>query len=158
MASIRGKIENPVYVSANVISEIESPVDVRISTDVHYGASSLSTFIETETAVFLPMDLSNAKNLYVLSNPQSYGNTIFSNLLTEKYLLFSLSGNSSDSYMPIEVNPNNDILYIDKGKKYSLFKLHSNRDSFIIKFVGQILFCVMRQIRREHHQFIWFWV
>jgi len=130
MASIRGKIENPVYVSANVISEIESPVDVRISTDVHYNASSLSTFIETETALFLPLDLSNAKNLYVLSNPQSYGNTIFSNLLTEKYLIFSLSGNSSDSNMVISVEPNNDLLYIDKGKKYSLLSSRSETENF----------------------------
>jgi hypothetical protein len=130
MASIRGKIENPISVSANVISEIESPVDVRVSTDVHFNASSLTTFIETETALFLPLDLSNAKNLYVLSNPQSYGNTIFSNLLTEKYLLFSLSGNSSDSNMVISVEPNNDLLYIDKGKKYSLLSSRGETENF----------------------------
>ena len=130
MASIRGKIENPVYVSANVISEIESPVDVRISTDVQYNASSVSTFIETETALFLPTDLSNAKNLYVLSSPQSYGNTIFSNLLTEKFLIFSLSGNSSDSNMTISVEPNNDLLYIDGGKKYSLLSSRNESKNF----------------------------
>ncbi len=130
MASIRGKIENPVSVSANVISEIESPVDVRISTNVNYNASSTTTFIETETALFLPTDLSNAKNLYVLSNPNSYGNTIFSNLLTQKYLVYSLSGNSSDSFMSIEVEPNNDLLYIDKGKKYTLLSSRSESENF----------------------------
>ena len=130
MASIRGKIENPVYLSANVISEIESPVDVRISTDVQYNASSVSTFIETKTALFLPTDLSNAKNLYVLSSSQSYGNTIFSNLLTEKFLLFSLSGNSSDSNMTISVEPNNNLLYIDGGKKYSLLSSRNESKNF----------------------------
>ena len=130
MASIRGKIENPVSISANVISEIESPVNVNISTDVHYNASSLSTFIETETALFLPTDLSNAKNLYVLSNPQNYGNTIFSNLLTEKYIVFSLSGNSSDSNMSIKVEPNNELLYIDGGKKYKLLSSRNESKNF----------------------------
>jgi len=81
MASIRGKIENPVSVSANVISEIESPVDVRISTNVNYNASSTTTFIETETALFLPTDLSNAKNLYVLSNPKVKVKILVGNLL-----------------------------------------------------------------------------
>ncbi len=130
MASIRGKIENPVSVSANVVSEIESPVDVRVSTNVNYGASSNTTFIETDTALFLPTDLSNAKNLYVLSSPQNYGNTIFSNLLTEKYLIFSLSGNSSDSFMTIPVEPNNELLYIDKGKKYSLLSSRDESENF----------------------------
>jgi hypothetical protein len=130
MASIRGKIENPVSISANVISEIESPVNVNISTDVHYNASSLSTFIETETALFLPTDLSNAKNLYVLSNPQNYGNTIFSNLLTEKFIVFSLSGNSSDSNMSIKVEPNNELLYIDGGKKYKLLSSRNESKNF----------------------------
>ena len=44
MASIRGKIINPILMGGEVINEIETPVEVRISTDMTYQAASLSTF------------------------------------------------------------------------------------------------------------------
>ena len=50
MSKINGKITNPVSVVGDVITEIESPINLNVGTDMNYQASSLSTFLNTETA------------------------------------------------------------------------------------------------------------
>lgn len=130
MASIRGKIINPVSVAGEVIGEIESPVNVIIDTNINYQASSLSTFLETETALFLPTDLSNVDNIFTISKPEKYGQSIFRNRLTEKTLPLYLSGNSSDPILPIDIYPNNQIRYIDGGKTYQLLSSRSESLNF----------------------------
>jgi hypothetical protein len=120
MASIRGKIINPVTTSGRVISEIEAPVNIRLDVDMKYQSSSTSTFLETERALFLPTDLSNINNIFLLSKPEKFGNGIFRNRLTEKNIPLYFSGNSSDPILEVEIIPNNLIRYIDGGKKYQL--------------------------------------
>ncbi len=120
MASIRGKIINPVTTSGRVISEIEAPVNIRLDVDMKYQSSSTSTFLETERALFLPTDLSNINNIFLLSKPEKFGNEIFRNRLTEKNIPLYFSGNSSDPILEVEIIPNNLIRYIDGGKKYQL--------------------------------------
>ena len=120
MASIRGKIINPVTTSGRVISEIEAPVNIRLDVDMKYQSSSTSTFLETERALFLPTDLSNINNIFLLSKPEKFGNAIFRNRLTEKNIPLYFSGNSSDPILEVEIIPNNLIRYIDGGKKYQL--------------------------------------
>ena len=125
MGKISGKIYNPVSVVGEVISEIESPINLNVGTDMNYQASSLSTFLKTENSLFLPTDLSRIDNILLMSQPFKYGQTIFSNILNEQTILLNLSGNVSDNISKIEITENNELLYIDKGKKYQLL---SNRD------------------------------
>ena len=51
---------------------------------MNYQASSLSTFLNTETALFLPTDLSKIETIFLLPKPEKYGQSIFRNRLTEK--------------------------------------------------------------------------
>jgi hypothetical protein len=127
MAKINGKIVNPTSIHGEVISEIETPINLNVGTDMNYQASSLSTFLETESALFLPTDLSNIDDIFILTNPQKYGQSIFRNRLTEKTIPLYLNGNVSDN-LPIEIKENNEIRYIDKGKKYQL--LSSRNESY----------------------------
>lgn len=130
MASIRGKIINPFSIGGEVISEIETPIDVRITTDMNYQASSLSTFLETQSFSFLPTDFSNVENIFELTKPEKYGQSLFRNRLTEKTLTLFLSGNVSDILLPIEIKENNEILYIDNGKKYKLLSARNESSNF----------------------------
>jgi hypothetical protein len=130
MASIRGKIINPVSTSGRVISEIEAPVNVRLDVDMNYQSSSTSTFLETERALFLPTDLSNIDNIFLLSKPEKFGNAIFRNRLTEKNLPLYFSGNSSDPIMDVDIIPNNLIRYIDGGKKYQLLASRNESNNY----------------------------
>jgi len=130
MASIRGKIINPITTSGRVISEIEAPVNVRLDVDMSYQSSSTSTFLETDRALFLPTDLSNIDNIFLLSKPEKFGNKIFINRLTEKNLPLYFSGNSSDPILEVEIIPNNLIRYIDGGKKYQLLASRNESNNY----------------------------
>lgn len=130
MASIRGKIINPIKVGGDIIKEIETPVNVLIGTNINYNASSLSTYIESKNALFLPTDLSNVDNLFSISTPEKYGQSIFRNKLTEKTITLFLSGNSSDSILPIPIYPNNQIRYIDGGKTYQLLSSRNESNNY----------------------------
>ena len=57
MGKVSGKIVNPISVVGDVISEIESPINLNVGTDMNYQSSSLSTFLKTDTALFLPTNL-----------------------------------------------------------------------------------------------------
>ena len=96
MSKINGKITNPVSVVGDVITEIESPINLNVGTDMNYQASSLSTFLNTETALFLPTDLSKIETIFLLAKPEKYGQSIFRNRLTEKTIPINLRGNESD--------------------------------------------------------------
>jgi hypothetical protein len=130
MASIRGKIINPVSIVGEVVSEIETPVNLRINTDINYQASSLSTFLETESALFLPTDLSKVDDIFILSKPDKYGQSIFRNRLTEKTIPLYLSGNVSDTILTIQIKENNELLYIDNGKKYQLLSSRNESNNY----------------------------
>ena len=84
MAGIRGKIVNPISIGGEVITEIESPINLNIGTDMNYQASSMSTFLKTEKSLFLPTDLSKIDDIFLLSKPDKYGQSIFRNRLPEK--------------------------------------------------------------------------
>lgn len=128
MAKISGKIINPIKTGGNVISEIEAPTILRLNIEGNYQAASLSTFLQTESALFLPVDLSRINNIFLLSKPEKYGQSIFRDRLTEKIIPLFLSGNSSDKILSLPVIPNNQIRYIDGGRKYQL--LSSRSESF----------------------------
>lgn len=128
MSKISGKIINPFSIESKIINEIETPVDLKVGVDTNYQASSLSTFLQTETALFLPTNLSMIDNIFLLSKPEKYGQSIFRNRLTEKIITLFLSGNSSDTILTTPITPNNQIRYIDGGKTYQL--LSSRNESF----------------------------
>jgi len=130
MSKINGKITNPVSVVGDVITEIESPINLNVGTDMNYQASSLSTFLNTETALFLPTDLSKIETIFLLSKPEKYGQSIFRNRLTEKTIPINLKGNVSDSGSTIEIKENNEILYIDNGKKYQLLSSRNESNNY----------------------------
>ena len=132
MAKISGKIINPINTRGEIINEIEAPVLIRVGTDITYQASSLSPFLGTESALFLPTNLSNINDIFLISNPGKYGQSIFRDRLTEKTIILSLSGNSSDSFSLEPILPNNQISYVDGGKKYQL--LSSRNESFHFEF------------------------
>ena len=96
MSKISGKIVNPVSVVGDVISEIETPINLNVGTDMNYQASSLSTFLKTDTALFLPTDLSQIDTIFLLSKPEKYGQSIFRDRLSEKIIPINLRGNESD--------------------------------------------------------------
>ena len=95
MSKISGKIVNPVSVVGDVISEIETPINLNVGTDMNYQASSLSTFLKTDTALFLPTDLSQIDTIFLLSKPEKYGQSIFRDRLSEKTIPINLKGNKS---------------------------------------------------------------
>ena len=130
MAGIRGKIVNPISIGGEVISEIESPINLNIGTDMNYQASSTSTFLKTEKSLFLPTDLSKIDDIFLLSKPDKYGQSIFRNRLTEKTIPLNFSGNVSDSNSEIVITENNQILYIDNGKKYQLLSSRNESNNY----------------------------
>ena len=130
MAGIRGKIINPISIGGEVITEIESPINLNIGTDMNYQASSTSTFLRTEKSLFLPTDLSKIDDIFLLSKPDKYGQSIFRNKLTEKTIPLNFSGNVSDSNSEIEITENNEILYIDNGKKYQLLSSRNESNNY----------------------------
>ena len=130
MAGIRGKIVNPISIGGEVITEIESPINLNIGTDMNYQASSMSTFLKTEKSLFLPTDLSRIDDIFLLSKPDKYGQSIFRNRLTEKTIPLNFSGNVSDSNSEIEITENNEILYIDNGKKYQLLSSRNESNNY----------------------------
>ena len=130
MAGIRGKIVNPISIGGEVITEIESPINLNIGTDMNYQASSTSTFLKTEKSLFLPTDLSKIDDIFLLSKPDKYGQSIFRNRLTEKTIPLNFSGNVSDSNSEIEITENNEILYIDNGKKYQLLSSRNESNNY----------------------------
>ena len=96
MARIRGKIVNPVSVGSKITTEIEAPVNAVFTTTINYQASSLSTFLETETALFLPIDLSRIDNIFKLPKPTNYGQSLFRNRQTEQLIPLFFKGNESE--------------------------------------------------------------
>ena len=130
MAKINGKIINPFSVVGEVVSEIETPINLNVGTDMNYQASSLSTFLKTDSALFLPTDLSRIDNIFLLPKPDKYGQSIFRNILTEKTIPLYFSGNVSDSGSTIEITENNQILYIDNGKKYQLLSSRNESNNY----------------------------
>jgi hypothetical protein len=130
MAGIRGKIVNPISIGGEVITEIESPINLNIGTDMNYQASSTSTFLKTEKSLFLPTDLSRIDDIFLLSKPNKYGQSIFRNRLTEKTIPLNFSGNVSDSNSEVEITENNEILYIDNGKKYQLLSSRNESNNY----------------------------
>jgi len=130
MTKISGKIVNPVSVVGDVISEIETPINLNVGTDMNYQSSSLSTFLKTDTALFLPTNLSQIDTIFLLSKPEKYGQSIFRNRLTEKTIPINLNGNVSDTNSTIEITENNQILYIDNGKKYQLLSSRNESNNY----------------------------
>ncbi len=130
MGKVSGKIVNPISVVGDVISEIESPINLNVGTDMNYQSSSLSTFLKTDTALFLPTDLSQINTIFLLSKPEKYGQSIFRNRLTEKTIPINLNGNVSDANSTIEIAENNQILYIDNGKKYQLLSSRNESNNY----------------------------
>jgi hypothetical protein len=130
MAGIRGKIINPISINGEVITEIESPINLNIGTDMNYQASSTSTFLKTEKSLFLPTDLSKIDDIFLLSKPDKYGQFIFRNRLTEKTIPLNFLGNVSDLNSEIEITENNKILYIDNGKKYQLLSSRNESNNY----------------------------
>jgi len=130
MTKISGKIVNPVSVVGDVISEIETPINLNVGTDMNYQSSSLSTFLKTDTALFLPTNLSQIDTIFLLSKPEKYGQSIFRNRLTEKTIPINLNGNVSDANSTIEITENNQILYIDNGKKYQLLSSRNESNNY----------------------------
>ena len=74
MARIRGKIVNPVSIDSKITTEIEAPINTVFATNINYQASSLSTFLETKTALFLPIDLSRIDIFLIYQTQQSMDN------------------------------------------------------------------------------------
>ena len=130
MASIRGKITNPVSVGGIIISEIETPINVNVLTNMSYQSSSTSSFLETDRALFLPTDFSKIQTIFILSKPEKFGNSIFVNRLTEKTIPLYFSGNSSDPILDVKINSNNEIRYIDGGKKYQLLSSRNESKNY----------------------------
>jgi hypothetical protein len=97
---------------------------------MNYQASSTSTFLRTEKSLFLPTDLSKIDDIFLLSKPDKYGQSIFRNKLTEKTIPLNFSGNVSDSNSEIEITENNEILYIDNGKKYQLLSSRNESNNY----------------------------
>jgi hypothetical protein len=95
MARIRGKIVNPVSIDSKITTEIEAPINTVFATNINYQASSLSTFLETKTALFLPIDLSRIDNIFNLPNPTKYGQSLFRNRQTEQLIPLFFKGNES---------------------------------------------------------------
>jgi hypothetical protein len=121
VATAKGKIINPFSINANVIEEIEAPINLRIVPTIGYQASSLTSFIEAPNRWLLPTDLSNAEQIYILSEPSTYGLPVFKNNLTEQLVCIYLDGNESEEGFEPEILDSTKIQYIDEGKYFPLF-------------------------------------
>jgi hypothetical protein len=130
MASIRGKITNPVSISTVLISETEAPINLDVDVNGRYQSASQQKFIETEKMVFFPIDLSNIDNILSVPKPTTYGNGIFRNRQTVQEIQFYLTGNSSENTLKEEILPSNSLKYIDGGKKYTLYGVRNESLNF----------------------------
>ena len=130
MGVIRSRIPNPTTVTGEVIEELNSPIDSDITTDIKYQASSTSTFLDNGTSFFLPTNLSNINDIILLPTPTINGQSIFRDRTTEKIIPINLNGNVSDVNSTIKITENNQILYIDNGKKYQLLSSRNESNNY----------------------------
>ena len=95
MAAIRGKIINPPSIKTDIIEAISAEIVIH-TTGMYYQSSSTSSFLSTENAWFLPIDLSNINNIFTYPDPVLYGQSIFRNRQTEQKIPLFFNGNESE--------------------------------------------------------------
>ena len=87
--------------------------------------------MSTDNAWFLPLDLSNINNIFTYPDPIIYGQSIFRNRQTEQKIPLFFNGNKSeDDILTPSISANNQILYIDNGKKYQLLSSRNESNNF----------------------------
>ena len=95
MAGIRGKIINPPSIKTEIIEALKAEIVIH-TTGMYYQSSSTSSFLSTDNAWFLPLDLSNINNIFTYPDPALHGNKIFRNRQTEQKIPLFFNGNKSE--------------------------------------------------------------
>jgi len=95
MAGIRGKIINPPTIKTEIIEALKAEIVIH-TTGMYYQSSSTSSFLSTDNAWFLPLDLSNINNIFTYPDPILYGQSIFRNRQTEQKIPLFFNGNKSE--------------------------------------------------------------
>ena len=98
MTTLRTKIKSP-SLNAKIVEPINAPIRGSRTPSMTYQASSLSPFLSTNIAWFLPVDLSKINNIFTIQPPIKNGQTIFRNRQTEQTIPLFLNGNKSEDIL-----------------------------------------------------------
>ena len=95
-----GELGDPVSVKVNVITEKEVPVSFEPQILNEYKRGE---FIQTWNKTFFMTDLSNVDTILRKTKPETFGLTIFSNLVDIPTIEIDFTGNTGESTTNIEV-------------------------------------------------------
>ena len=107
-----GELGDPISVKVNVITEKEVPVSFEPQILNEYKRGE---FIQTWNKTFFMTDLSNVNTILRKTKPETFGLSIFSNLVGIPTIEIDFTGNTGESTTNIEVKSENIVTYIDKG-------------------------------------------
>ncbi len=107
-----GEFADPISVKVNVITEKEVPVSFEPQILNEYKRGE---FIQTWNKTFFMTDLSNVNTILNKTKPETFGLSIFSNLVDLPTIEIDFTGNTGESTTNIEVKSENIVTYIDKG-------------------------------------------
>jgi len=122
-----GELGDPVSVRVNVITEKEVPLSVEPQILNEYKRGE---FIQTWNKTFFMTDLSNVDTILRKTKPETFGLTIFSNLLNIPTIEIDFTGNTGESTTNIEVKSEHLITYIDKGVNETSYSVRDESNQY----------------------------
>ena len=122
-----GELGDPVSVRVNVIAEKEVPLSVEPQILNEYKRGE---FIQTWNKTFFMTDLSNVNTILRKTKPETFGLSIFSNLVTIPTIEIDFTGNTGESTTNIEVKSEHLITYIDKGVNETSYSVRDESNQY----------------------------
>ena len=122
-----GELGDPVSVRVNVITEKEVPLSVEPQILNEYKRGE---FIQTWNKTFFMTDLSNVNTILRKTKPETFGLSIFSNLVTIPTIEIDFTGNTGESTTNIEVKSEHLITYIDKGVNETSYSVRDESNQY----------------------------
>ena len=122
-----GELGDPVSVRVNVIAEKEVPLSVEPQILNEYKRGE---FIQTWNKTFFMTDLSNVNTILRKTKPETFGLSIFSNLVTIPTIEIDFTGNTGESTTNIEVKSEHLITYIDKGVNETSYSVRDEGNQY----------------------------
>jgi len=132
MKTLSGNIGNPFVVNTNLIPTHQSTTTTMgtLLSSYHNASCCGGCFIETPTLFIAADNLSNVLQIFNMSLPNNFGNTVFQNIQVYPTILMYMLGNKSEPTLPIPITSYNPINYIDGGKVYKLKGVRNEKRNY----------------------------
>ena len=95
-----------------------------------YLAASLTTSLNPKNNWFFITDLSNVIEIFNLTTPTMWGNTVFKNNQTSQDVCLYLIGNTSEPSLPISIPPYTKMKYISEGRTYEWHGERNEKENY----------------------------